>query len=211
MTRRKRIMKKERKKHNINGEEKILEQESCKTVNCEKFINYIRVRNKVTHEVQAFYTEPKWRKINLRCHINSKKSINKFINRVKEKYPGNLLLIYGDWGTTPGTSQQHQGFTSTLNIGLRRAIHRKIPTVSIDEYHTSKLCWHCHSECQKVKSNKGKEIYSLLRCPADEHKGSAVITRDLNATRNMRNLLDLRLQGQQRPKEFKPLWTHRRR
>lgn len=208
-------MKKEKQKNNIDVVEKKFEKLSCKTVVFKKFQDYIKTKNGVAEIVQSFYNDQKWRKMKLRTYVYGKRSIQNFVKKIKRTYPGKLLLIYGDWGTTPGTSQQKKGFTSTMQVGLRREIHKYIPTVSIDEYHTSKLCWRCGTETVKVKKD-GKELYPLLRCPntnkESNHKGDHIITRDLNSTLNMHKLLKCRLADEPRPPQYlKPVWSHRTR
>ncbi len=57
--------------------------------------------------------------------------------------------------------------------------------VDVDEFHTSKLCCHCHCEMAKVKYN-GKEINSVLRCITIDH--------EINGLRNIYMLLEKMIQ-----------------
>jgi transposase len=59
--------------------------------------------------------------------------------------------------------------------------------VDVDEFHTSKLCCHCHNEIAKVKYN-GKEINSV------KNECGITIDCDINGARNVFMLLEKMIQ-----------------
>jgi transposase len=71
--------------------------------------------------------------------------------------------------------------------------------VDVDEFRTSKLCCHCHSEIAKVKFN-GKDINSALCCSNNECR--ITIERDINGARNIFMLLEKMIQKERRPEAF---------
>ncbi len=65
---------------------------------------------------------------------------------------------------------------------MKNKLHKWHEVVDVNEFHTSKLCCHCHCEMAKVKYN-GKEINSALHCSNNE--GGITIHHDINGTRNI--------------------------
>lgn len=99
-------------------------------------------------------------------------------------------------------------FIPTMNKGLRKEIHRKYDTITVNECLTSKTCCMRMSELENHRGKKGKKMHRLLVC-----KGRGCVkftkqkvvfkTRDLNSAVNILNLTKAWLERKERPEEFK--------
>jgi hypothetical protein len=168
------IMKKKRKNSGIEEIEQQLSGVNSKTVNYERFEEYIRVKRIVTDRVSQFYRDELCRKMRWRVCINRRRSEDMFLNRIKEKYgdPENLLFCLGDWSQT-----RMRHMPSTLGIGMRRLIRRRFTTVLISEYGSSKYCCQCSKELQHyhgshTKPEEKKRHFKKKRRRRSRHKES---------------------------------------
>ena len=57
-----------------------------------------------------------------------------FVNKIKETFGENILIAYGNWSR----STQMKHFMHIMNKGLRKLIHKKYDTITINECNTSK-------------------------------------------------------------------------
>ena len=71
--------------------------------------------------------------------------IDTFLNKIKETFGENILIGYGNWSR----STQMKHFMPTMNKGLRKLIHKKYDTITINECNTSKKCCGCHNDLIK--------------------------------------------------------------
>ena len=72
----------------------------------------------------------------------------------------------------------------TMNKGLRKLIHKKYDTLTINEYYTSQKCCECYNDLKHCKDKKGKEIYRLFQCSncvSSKSKNTVFRTRDKNS------------------------------
>ena len=144
------------------------------------------------------YSKPLFRQSKFTVYRAKKSMVRKFINRIIEtfktpanttkrkwmakcerplnhiyengkKETTNLVLLYGDWGRNPNLRNS----APTPGIGLRRQIHKVIPTMTLDEKNTSKTCPCCMklsliNPLMSVKCVDGsyrlKEKHSLRLC-----------------------------------------------
>jgi hypothetical protein len=121
-----------------------------------------------------------------------------FYNR-KTNNPAQMETMgqMGDWSRT--TQMKH--FMPTKNKGLRKRIHKRFKTISINEFTTSKNCCECYNELEYVNS----ETFRLLKCSkclSSENKKTVFRTRDANSAINMKNLFRFYCKYRKRPKEF---------
>jgi hypothetical protein len=72
--------------------------------------------------LEEFYKRDTWRKMKFRQYSYGKKSIDVFLNKIKETFGENLLIGYGNWSR----DTQMNFFMPTMNKGLRKLIHKKI-------------------------------------------------------------------------------------
>lgn len=183
----KRILQKEKKDNGIIGLETEFSKQNSKTVNYEKFKEYIVEKDKLNTSTKEFYQRELHRKMKFRTYSYSKKSVDKFLNRISEIYGDNVLIGYGNWSR----STQMKYYESTMNKGLRKLIHKRYDTVTINEHNTSKKCCDCHNDLSYHRDTNNKEIFRLLKCSdcvSSANKKTVFRTRDVNSAVNIRNI-----------------------
>jgi hypothetical protein len=197
-----RILNKEKKKNGINEKETQLSIQNSKSVDYEKFKTYLVKKDKLNKETTEFYKRDVWRKMKFRSYSYGKKSIDTFLNKIKETFGDNILIGYGNWSR----STQMKHFMPTMNKGLRKLIHKKYDTITINECNTSKKCCGCHSNLEYYKDKKGEKVFRLLTCSTcvrPEVKQTVFRTRDVNSAVNIREITRIWINNQTRPEAFK--------
>jgi hypothetical protein len=196
-----RILLYERKKNGIIEKETQLSFQNSKSVNYDKFKMYLVVKNKLNKETIEFYKRDTWRKMKFRQYSYGKKSIDTFLNKIKETFGENLLIGYGNWSR----DTQMKFFMPTMNKGLRKLIHKKYDTITINECNTSKKCCDCHKDLEYYKDKENKKVFRLLvcsNCVSCENKKIVFRTRDSNSSINILKLTKCWIEKQTRPTEF---------
>jgi hypothetical protein len=196
-----RILLQEKKKHKIIEKETRLSIQNSKSVNYDKFKMYLVEKGKLNKETIEFYKKEVWRKMKFRQYSYGKKSIDIFLNKIKEKFGENILIGYGNWCR----SSQMKYTMPTLNKGLRKLIHKKYDTITINEFYTSQKCCECRKYLKHYKDKNGGEIYRLFTCSncvSCENKNVVFRTRDKNSAINILNLTECWIYNQTRPVEF---------
>ena len=155
-----RILLLERKRNGIIEIETHLSFQNSKSVDYEKFKMYLIEKDKLNKETTEFYKKELWRKMKFRQYSYGKKSIDTFLNRIKETFGENILIGYGNWSR----SSQMKHFMPTMNKGLRKLIHKKYDTITINECNTSKKCCDCNNDLEYYKDKEGKKVFRLLVC-----------------------------------------------
>jgi hypothetical protein len=193
-----RILLQEKKKHNIIQKETELSFQNSKSVDYEKFKKYLVEKDKLNKETIEFYKRETWRKMKFRQYSYGKKSIDTFLNKIKETFGENILIGYGNWSR----STQMKHFMPTMNKGLRKLIHKKYDTITINECNTSKKCCGCHNDLEYYKDKEGKKVFRLLvcsNCVSCENKKIVFRTRDANSSINIMKLTSCWIEKQERP------------
>jgi len=193
-----RILLQEKKKHNIIQKETELSFQNSKSVDYEKFKKYLVEKDKLNKETIEFYKRETWRKMKFRQYSYGKKSIDTFLNKIKETFGENILIGYGNWSR----STQMKHFMPTMNKGLRKLIHKKYDTITINECNTSKKCCGCHKDLEYYKDKEGKKVFRLLvcsNCVSCENTKIVFRTRDANSSINIMNLTSDWIEKQERP------------
>jgi hypothetical protein len=196
-----RILLQEKKRNNIIEKETHLSSKNSKSVDYDKFKMYLIEKDKLNKETKEFYMRDVWRKMKFRQYSYGKKSIDTFLNKIKETFGDNVLIGYGNWGRTT----QMKNIMPTMNKGLRKLIHKKYDTITINEFYTSQRCCECYNELKHQKDKKGKEIYRLFccsNCVSSKNKNGVCRTRDKNSAISIMKLAKEWLNTQTRPKEF---------
>jgi hypothetical protein len=197
-----RILNKEKKKNGINEKETQLSIQNSKSVDYEKFKTYLVEKDKLNKETTEFYKREVWRKMKFRSYSYGKKSIDTFLNKIKETFGDNILIGYGNWSR----STQMKHFMPTMNKGLRKLIHKKYDTITINECNTSKKCCGCYSNLEYYKDKEGKQVFRLLTCSTcvrPDVKQTVFRTRDVNSSVNIRDITRTWINHQTRPEAFK--------
>ncbi len=196
-----RILLQEKKKNHIIEKETQLSLQNSKSVNYKKFKIYLVEKDKFNKETITFYKKDVWRKMKFRQYSYGKKSIDTFLQKIKEIFGENILIGYGNWSR----SSQMKYTMPTMNKGLRKLIHKKYDTITINEFYTSQKCCDCHQKLNHYKDKKGAEIYRLFTCSncvSCENKNVVFRTRDKNSAINIFKLTDCWIKNQTRPIEF---------
>ena len=196
-----RILLYERKKNGIIEKETQLSFQNSKSVNYDKFKMYLVEKNKLNKETIEFYKKDTWRKMKFRQYSYGKKSIDTFLNKIKETFGENLLIGYGNWSR----DTQMKFFMPTMNKGLRKLIHKKYDTITINECNTSKKCCDCYKDLEYYKDKENKKVFRLLvcsNCVSCENKKIVFRTRDANSSINILKLTKCWIEKQTRPTEF---------
>ena len=193
-----RILLEERKRNGIIEKETELSLQNSKTVDYEKFKTYLVEKSKLNKETADFYQRETWRKMKFRQYSYGKKSMDTFLNKIKETFGENILIGYGNWSR----STQMKHFMPTMNKGLRKLINKKYDTITINECNTSKKCCDCNKDLEYYKDKEGKKVFRLLvcsNCVSCENKNIVFRTRDANSSINIMNLTRTWIEKQERP------------
>ncbi len=183
----KRILLKERKENGLVILETDFSKYNSKTVNYDKFKEYLVQKDILNKQTQDFYQRDTWRKMKFRSYSYGRKSVDKFLNKIKDTYGPNILIGYGNWSR----STQMKYIEPTMNKGFRKLIHKRFDTITINEHNTSKKCCDCHKDLSHHRDSKNKEIFRLLKCSdcvSSENKKIVFRTRDVNSAVNIRKI-----------------------
>ena len=189
-----------RRKNKILEEEKKLNEHNSKTMDVEKFKDFIRVKSEVSEKVREHYNQLLYRKFKLRSFVNGRSSVDKFLNKIEKTFGPNVVIGYGNWSRNSQMKYQ----PPTMGKGLRCQIHRRYPTYTIDEYGTS---IHCHKCGRELKNhyNGSSKIHRCLVCKGclslENKKGvqTRFINRDINGALNIQKCLKEWVNKQRRP------------
>ena len=196
-----RILLQEKKRNNIIEKETHLSSKNSKSVDYEKFKIYLVEKDKLNKETIEFYKKEVWRKMKFRQYSYGKKSIDTFLNKIKKTFGENVLIGYGNWSRD--TQMKHM--MPTMNKGLRKLIHKRYDTITINEFYTSQRCCECYNELKHQTDKKGKEIYRLFccsNCVSSKNKNGVCRTRDKNSAISIMKLTEEWINTQTRPEEF---------
>ena len=196
-----RILLLEKKRNKITEKETHLSFQNSKSVDYEKFKEYLVEKDKLNKETTDFYQREVWRKMKFRQYSYGKKSIDTFLNKIKETFGDNILIGYGNWSR----STQMKHFMPTMNKGLRKQIHKKYDTITINECNTSKKCCECNNDLSYYRHSDGNKQFRLLVCSGcvrPQVKQIVFRTRDANSAINIMNLTKCWIDRQERPACF---------
>ena len=96
-------------------------------------------------------------------------------------------------------------FMPTMNKGLRKLIHKRFDTITINECNTSKKCCDCFNDLVNYKNGNGEKLHRLLvcnECVSCENKRTVFRTRDANSSMNIMILARTWIEKQERPSCF---------
>ena len=195
------ILQREKYLNKINEYETKLSLQNSKSVNYENFKSYLVEKDKLNKQTAEFYKKEVWRKMKFRQYSYGNKSIDTFLNNIEKTFGENILICYGNWSR----SSQMKHFIPTMNKGLRKIIHKRYDTITINECNTSKKCCDCFQDLKHYRNKENKEEFRLLvcsNCVSCENKKIVFRTRDANSAINIMNLGKCWIYKQQRPSEF---------
>lgn len=190
-----------RKNTGIEEIESKLTDYKSKSCNFKEFSEYLKIKNEVNEKVKPIYENLKINKLNWYTYVNTLKSEANMVNKIKETFGKNIIIILGDWSV----GKQMRNFISTPNKGIKRKLIENFTVFSIDEYGTSKYC--CKSgkinENLVVKDKLGKkrELHSVLTYKM-KNGNKGCINRDKNSVNNMKLITDLWMKNKPRPRSL---------
>ena len=173
-----------------------MSQYNAKTCDLEKFKKYILKKLEINAELFDLYKEKKFRQYKLYGYINRKRSEDKLLNSIEEKYSEYVngikikpIIIIGDWSI----GKQMRGFISTPNITLKRKLKERFKVYNIDEFRTSCLHHEMEEKCENLhlpdKNGDYRKQHSILTCQMKNQR-LGCINRDRNGVKNMKKLFD---------------------
>lgn len=160
-----------------------------KTLNIDKFKEYLQVKNKTNHILFGFYRKEIFRKLKMNGYINTKRNEQKMINNFSKKFgkPDEVVICIGDWEQ----KKQMKFKEPTKGIGMRTLFRKNNYKVYlVDEFRTSCKCSNCNGGvCEKFLVRKNPRpnkdelrlVHGLLRCK----NGCGLWNRDRNGSSNI--------------------------
>jgi transposase len=156
-----------------------------------------------------FCREKPFQKWNFKTRVYEKKALHKCAKKlVGNSKKEQVIIGFGDWSQSD--SSFLRGTAKAPVKKFKEELRKHATVIKIDEYKTSITCSCClkndkMKKANGLKSTKDKEtgnvtakkveIHQVLVCP----NCKICWQRDLNASRNIRNLLLCKLQGKDRP------------
>ena len=90
-------MQNEKRKHGIHEVEATLSEHNARTVDVERFKDYLRQKNEVNVHLRSFYHQDVHRKMKWRQYVYRQKSEDKFLNRMASTFGSDAVIAYGGW------------------------------------------------------------------------------------------------------------------
>ena len=202
------IILQEKKKNGIIEKETKLSNYISRTLNQDKYSNYITNKTILNNELKEFYQKPLFRKLAFRRFIRTKQSEVKLLNEIENTYltkeeikqGKKIVILHGDYSRT----SQMKGCISTPNIGMKKLLLTRFDIVEVNEFNTSKLYNKTMKEMENVIVRRTKHKKSLheILTPKEETKCRIFVNRDTNACKNILLLGKCYLENQTRPEQF---------
>ena len=173
-----------------------------KTLDFEKFKEYVREKNRVNVYLKKFYSREIFRKFKLDTYINIHRDEQNMINEFKEKYgnPDEVVICFGDF-----EQKKHMKFKEpTIGKGMRTLFRKnKFEVYLVDEFRTSCKCSICEGDCEKFLYRKNPRpyregqnlVWGLLKCKTC----GGVWNRDRNGASNIYKISENIINGKPRP------------
>jgi hypothetical protein len=198
----------ELKKEKINGKtiiewETELSKLNRKSLNIQKFKEYIQKKSEINGVLFKFYETYIFRKLRLQSYRNTKKSEQKMINQFKKIF-GNekeIVVCFGDY-----EQKQHMKFKEATKGKGMRTLFRKagFQTYLVDEFRTSCMCSNCEiGICKKTMVRKNPKpyrsgniiVHGLICCK----NGCGYWNRDVNGATNIYKIAYNAINNKERP------------
>lgn len=207
----KRIVKNLKENTMIETYENELSNHNSKTLNIEKFKNYIATKSLRYAELSNFYGQYIFRKLRLNAFINTMQSEQRMIKNFSQKFgsPKECIIGMGDWEQ----KQQMKFKEPTKGIGMRRLFRKYgYEVYLVDEFRTTCKCSICCNETTKCKKFMLREnpkpfkeglryVHGLLRCKNDMCR--MTWNRDRNGASNIYKICRNAMNGLERPQYLK--------
>ena len=203
----KKILQKEKKDFPETHEfEKLLSETNSKTIDFQKFREYIRLKSIVNLKLKEFYEREIWRKFRLSVFVKTKISESRMIENFKKKFgeAKDVVVAFGDW-----SQKKQMKFKEPTKGKSFRTLFRKAgySVFLVDEFRTSKMCSCCKKEegvCEKFKKIFSprpwrKDVENICNGLVKCKTCNTLFNRDVNSTLNIREIALNALNGLERP------------
>ena len=187
-----------------------LSQNSLKSSNYNKFLEYCKKKNETNRLLFCHYKQKVFRKLKFNRYTNTQKSESKMIKNFENKFgkSNECTIILGDYDKGDG---HMKGKEPIINRRIRKILRNNGYNVYlINEFNTSKICNNCEEECspylrRKSKNpkhnKKEKEVWGLTLC--SNKKCELIHNRDKNSGLNMYKITESIYKKLGRPKKYK--------
>ena len=184
----------------ITKEEEKLNKFNSKTIELEKFKEYIKNKIQVNTLILKKYFDNRFRKYKWYSYINKKRAEDNLLNKITNAYSKDHIIIIGDWSI----GKQMSNYISTPNIRLKRKLKEKFKVFNIDEFRTSCINYKTEELCNNLYlqfNNKNRKMHSILTYKM-ENKRLGCINRDKNGCNNIKKLFNCYLSSKEIPKAY---------
>jgi len=180
-----------------------LSQYNKKSLDINKYKDYIKKKNEINYKLFQFYERYIFRKLKLNGYINRKRHEQKMLNKFNKIFgnPDEVVVCFGDF-----EQRKHMKYKEPIKGKGIRTLFRKsgYNTYLVDEFRTSCKCCNCEGgECKKflVRENPkpwkdyNSLVHGLLRCKS----GCGLWNRDVNGSKNIYKIAFNHINGLKRP------------
>jgi hypothetical protein len=198
----------ELKKEKINGKtiiewETELSKLNRKSLNIQKFKDYIQNKSEINGMLFKFYEKYIFRKLRLQSYRNTKKSEQKMLNNFKRIFGDekNVVVCFGDYEQ----KKQMKYKEATKGKGMRTLFRKAgYETYLVDEFRTSCRCSKCEiGICKKTMVRENPKpyrsgnvlIHGLICCK----NGCGYWNRDVNGATNIYKIVYNAINNKERP------------
>lgn len=193
-----------------NNLEKDICLDSSKTTDYDKFIKYVKAKNVYNESVSKDYTKNLFRNLRFRIYCRTKSSEIGVVNKMKELYGKNAILMYGD----KNIGKQMRNVISSPMIGFKRMLKKHFKIYSVDEFRTSCLDYRTTNDKliknKNVRLDDGRKLHGILVSKISRESSNSSFNsyqnRDRNACLNIRKIVNHELM---KGKGERPYWFRR--
>ena len=174
-----------------------------KSLDLDKYKDYVKNKNKINKIIMDFYSKSLFRKLKLNGYINRKRNEQKLIKNFSNKFGDkeDVIVCFGDF-----EQKKHMKFKEPTKGKGMRTLFRKngFLTYLVDEFRTSCRCSSCEGLNEKFKVIENPKpyrsgsvlVHGLLKCKSC----SGVWNRDCNGATNIYKIVKNAINKIDRPR-----------
>ena len=174
-----------------------------KSLDLDKYKDYVKNKNKINKIIMDFYSKSLFRKLKLNGYINRKRNEQKLIKNFSNKFGDkeDVIVCFGDF-----EQKKHMKFKEPTKGKGMRTLFRKngFITYLVDEFRTSCRCSSCEGLNEKFKVMENPKpyrsgsvlVHGLLKCKSC----SGVWNRDCNGATNIYKIVKNAINKIDRPR-----------
>ena len=174
-----------------------------KSLDLDKYKDYVKNKNKINKIIMDFYSKSLFRKLKLNGYINRKRNEQKIIKNFSNKFGDkeDVIVCFGDF-----EQKKHMKFKEPTKGKGMRTLFRKngFLTYLVDEFRTSCRCSSCEGLNEKFKVIENPKpyrsgsvlVHGLLKCKSC----SGVWNRDCNGATNIYKIVKNAINKIDRPR-----------